>query len=65
MSWRSLLRALIVTALVLVFLYCLLAIVVTCPVVARGGRTETAMEVSVERLRRDVARLCTEFTPRS
>jgi hypothetical protein len=64
-TWWSLLRALVVAALVLVFLFCLLAIVVTSPVVVRGTETDREMQVSVERLRRDVARLCTDFTPRS
>jgi len=50
---------------VLVFLFCLLAIVLTSPVVIRGEPGGDEMEISVERLRRDVDRLCAAFTPRS
>jgi acetylornithine deacetylase/succinyl-diaminopimelate desuccinylase-like protein len=59
------LRALVVSGLVLVFLFCLLAILLTSPVVIRGKGTGQEMQVSVERLRSDVNRLCSEFTPRS
>jgi hypothetical protein len=65
MGVRPLLRSLLVAGLVLVFLYCLLAIVLTSPVVVRGERTGREVQVSVHRLRRDVTRLCSEFTPRS
>jgi hypothetical protein len=59
------LRALAAATLVLVFLFCLMAIVLTSPVVVRGKGRAQKMQISVERLRRDVNRLCSEFTPRS
>jgi len=63
-TWKSLLRALVVAALALLFVFCLLAIALTSPVVIRGGKTDEPMGISAERLRRDVTRLCSEFTPR-
>lgn len=64
MNWKSLLRALVVVTLALVFLFCLAAILITSPVMVRGEPTEQDVKVSAQRLRRDVMRLCSEFTPR-
>jgi len=54
-----------ITAAILLFLGCLVAIMLTGPVIVRPKQVDIDMEVSSERLRRDVERLCTEFTPRS
>ena len=64
MRWKAILRGLFVATVTLVFLGCLLAILITGPVVVRVQRTELNMDVSAERLREDVNRLCSEFSPR-
>ncbi len=57
--------ALFVTAAVLLFIGCCLAILLTGPIEVRPKRVDLDMRVSAERLRRDVDKLCGEFTPRS
>lgn len=59
------LRILFFSGALLLFIGCLLAIMLTGPIVVQAKRVDIAMEVSPARLRRDVERLCTEFTPRS
>jgi hypothetical protein len=61
----SIFRILFMTAAVLLFIGCVIAIVLTGPIVVRPKNVDIDIEVSAERLRRDVVRLCTEFTPRS
>ena len=65
MSWKVLLRSLFLAAATLLFLGCLLAILATGPIVVRTERVEMDIEAAPDRLRRDVSRLCNEFTPRS
>jgi Zn-dependent M28 family amino/carboxypeptidase len=62
---KTLARTLFVTAAVLLFIGSCLAIVVTGPIVVRSKRVDLKMQISAERLRRDVEILCGEFTPRS
>jgi len=62
---KLLFRILFITAAVLTFLGCALAIMLTGPIVVQSKRVDIDMKVSAERLRQDVERLCTEFTPRS
>lgn len=64
MRWKTILRGLVVAAVTLVFLGCLLAILITGPVVVRVQRTEPNVDPSPARLRADVSRLCEEFNPR-
>jgi hypothetical protein len=65
LKWTALLRGLFVAAATLTFLGCLLAILITGPVVIRAPELEIDVRPSVDRLRNNVERLCTEFTPRS
>jgi hypothetical protein len=65
LNWKALFRGLFVAAATLTFLGCLLAILITGPVVIRTQDEEIDVQPSVRRLRSDVKRLCTEFTPRS
>jgi hypothetical protein len=62
---KTLFRVSFITGSVLLFIGCLVAIMLTGPIIVRPKRVDIDMEVSAERLRRDVERLCTEFTPRS
>lgn len=66
MSWGLTLRIVLLGAVTALFVGSLLAIVVTGPVIVRAPRLDfDRTPVSAERLRRDVTRLCGEFTPRS
>lgn len=65
MNWKRLARGLILAGLVLLFLGCLLAILITGPVIVRPQKVELEAQISVERLRRDARILCSDFTPRS
>jgi hypothetical protein len=62
---KALFRILFITAALLLFIGCALAILLTGPIVVQSKRVDIDMKVSAERLRHDVERLCTEFTPRS
>jgi hypothetical protein len=64
LAWPGLLRVLFVACVSLVFLFCLLGILVSGPVVVRPGRMELDLDVSPERLRSSVSTLCRDFTPR-
>ena len=63
-GWSGLLRAAFIAGVGVVFLYCLLGIVVTGPVVVRPGLVEVDIDASPQRLRESVVTLCTEFSPR-
>jgi len=65
-TWGLLLRVLFFSAVGLALAASLTAIVVTGPVVVRAAALDfSRIRVSRERLRADVERLCSEFTPRS
>ncbi len=57
-------RMLFVALVTVVFVYCLLGIMVTGPVVVRPGLLELDLDVSPERLSSTVKTLCQEFSPR-
>jgi hypothetical protein len=59
------LRIALGVAIGVVFLYCLLGILVTGPVVVRPGEVAIDAGASPERLRASVAKLCGELSPRS
>jgi len=65
LRWKGVLRGLFLVSATVLFVGCLLAILITGPVVVRTQRVETDMEVSVERLRNDVDLICSAFSPRS
>ena len=65
MRWKAVLRGLFMVAATVLFIGCLLAILITGPVVVRTQRVEIDMGVSVERLRHDVKLICSAFSPRS
>ena len=58
------LRVAFLLAMALTLIYCLIGIVLTGPVIARVQRIDIEADVSAERLRRDVERLCNDFGPR-
>jgi len=62
--WPGLLRILFAVGTGLVFLFCLLGIVVTGPVVVRPERLSLDIEASPRRLRESVQKLCSNWTPR-
>jgi len=63
-SWPAILRTLFVAIVTLVFVYCLLGILVTGPVVVRPGLLELDLDVSPQRLKSSVETLCRDFAPR-
>ena len=63
-GWPAILRMICVAIVTVVFLYCLLGILVTGPVVVRPGRLELDLAVSPQRLKSTVETLCRDFTPR-
>lgn len=62
---KLLFRILFVTTAIVLFVGCAIAIMLTGPIVVQSKRVDLDMQVSAERLRRDVERICSEFTPRS
>ena len=63
-SWASLFRIGLATIIGLVFIGSLLGILLSGPIVVRQP-LELDVDISTERLRADVEKLCSEFTPRS
>ncbi len=66
MSWRSLVRTALFAIVGTAFVGSLIGIMLSGPVVVRVPRLHLDLpRISPERLRADVERLCSEFTPRS
>lgn len=65
MKWSRLFRIALFTAIGLAFCGSLLGILLTGPIVVVRQPLDLGIDVSPERLRATVEKLCTEFTPRS